>query len=81
MLKEKILKVLKTGKKVSAAKLVSMVAAGGSHSVHGRISELRSDGHAIYTTKTKTGTFYQLGDSATAVALAYKMFGAEVFSK
>jgi biotin operon repressor len=45
-----------------------------------RVSELRREGYAVYTNRTKRGTSYRLGNpSREMVALAYKAAGQRAF--
>lgn len=82
MLKEKVLKVLKSGRQFTPAQLAGLVGTT-EDSIRPRISELRSEGHAIYTNSTKNGkTAYRLGNpSREMVAAAYAVLGSDAFSR
>ena len=82
---ERILAILeKTGPSKSgytAAQLAGLTATS-REAVRARISELRSQGYAIYanTRSRDNKTFYRLGKPSRAmVAQAYSMFGAQAF--
>ncbi|NDB83292.1 MAG: hypothetical protein EB127_11270 [Alphaproteobacteria bacterium] len=81
MLKTRVLNVLKSGRQFTPAQLAGLVGSS-QDSIRPRISELRSEGHAIYTNTTKNGkTAYRLGKPSRAmVAAAYKQAGSEAFS-
>ena len=81
MLKTRVLKVLQSGRQFTPAQLAGLTNAS-EDSIRPRISELRSEGHAIYTNTTKNGkSAYRLGKpSRQMVAAAYKQSGSEVFS-
>ncbi len=57
--------------------------AEDNNSIRPRISELRSEGFAIYTNSTKNGkTAYRLGTpSRKMVAAAYHLYGSEAFAR
>lgn len=78
----KVLNVLKTGKNFSAGAIARQLRTSEG-SVSARISELRSQGHAIYSNvdrKTKN-TAYRLGRPSRAmVAAAFQAYGSAVFS-
>jgi biotin operon repressor len=82
MLKERILKVLKSGRQYTPAQLAGLTGTS-EDSIRPRISELRSEGFAIYTNNTKNGkTAYRLGTpSRKMVAAAYHLYGSEAFSR
>ena len=82
MLKDRILKVLKSGRQFTPAQLAGMTGTT-EDSIRPRISELRSEGFAIYTNSTKNGkTAYRLGTpSRKMVAAAYAMYGSEAFAR
>ena len=81
MIKETVLKALKSGRQFTAGQLVGLTSSTRS-SIRGRISELRSEGYAIYANTTKNGkTAYRLGaPSRKMVAIAYKTSGASLFA-
>jgi hypothetical protein len=80
MVKNTILKALKSGRQFTAGQLVGLTGATAS-GIRGRISELRSEGYAIYNNTTKNGkTAYRLGTPSRAmVAAAFRNSGARVF--
>ena len=81
MIKNTVLKALQSGRQFTAGQLVGLT--GSTHaSIRTRISELRSEGYAIYNNTTKNGkTAYRLGTpSRKMVATAYKASGAAVFA-
>ena len=80
MLKNRVLKVLESGRQFTPAQLAGLTNSS-ENSIRPRISELRSEGHAIYTNTTKNGkSAYRLGTpSRQMVAAAYKQSGSEVF--
>lgn len=82
MLKERILKVLKSGRQYTPAQLAGLTGTS-EDSIRPRISELRSEGFAIYTNSTKNGkTAYRLGTpSRKMVAAAYALYGSEAFAR
>ena len=81
-LQTKVLNVLRTGKNFSATAIAKQLRTTEA-SVSARISELRSQGHAIYTNvdkKTQTAA-YRLGrPSRVMVAAAFQAYGSSVFS-
>jgi len=81
MLKTRVLKVLQSGRQFTPAQLAGLTNSS-EDSIRPRISELRSEGHAIYTNTTKNGkSAYRLGKPSRAmVAAAYKQSGSEAFS-
>lgn len=81
MLKNRVLNVLKSGRQFTPAQLAGLTGTK-EDSIRPRISELRSEGHAIYTNTTKNGkASYRLGKPSRAmVAAAYKQAGSEAFS-
>ena len=80
MLKDKVLNILKSGRQFTPAQIAGLVNST-EDSVRPRISELRSEGHAIYTNQTKNGkTAYRLGTpSRRMVAAAYAVLGSQGF--
>lgn len=82
MLKDRVLSVLKSGRQFTPAQIAGLVNST-EDSVRPRISELRAEGHAIYTNSTKNGkTAYRLGTpSRRMVAAAYAALGGEVFTR
>ena len=80
-LQSKVLNVLRTGKNFSAVAIAKQLRTTES-SVTARISELRSEGHAIYSNQTNEGrTAYRLGNpSRRMVAAAFASQGSSVFS-
>lgn len=82
MLKDRILKVLGSGRQFTPAQLAGLTGTS-EDSIRPRISELRSEGFAVYSNVTKNGkTAYRLGTpSRKMVAAAYAMAGAEAFSR
>jgi biotin operon repressor len=81
MLKQRVLKVLESGRNFTPAQLAGLTGSS-EDSIRPRISELRAEGHAVYTNTTKNGkTAYRLGTpSRKMVAAAYAMMGGEAFS-
>jgi transcription initiation factor IIE alpha subunit len=81
MLKQRVLKVLESGRNFTPAQLAGLTGSS-EDSIRPRISELRSEGHAVYTNTTKNGkTAYRLGTpSRKMVAAAYAMMGGQAFS-
>jgi biotin operon repressor len=82
MLKQRVLKVLESGRNFTPAQLAGLTGSS-EDSIRPRISELRAEGHAVYTNVTKNGkTAYRLGTpSRKMVAAAYAMMGGEAFSR
>jgi hypothetical protein len=82
MLKQRVLKVLESGRNFTPAQLAGLTGSS-EDSIRPRISELRADGYAVYTNQTKNGkTAYRLGTpSRKMVAAAYAMMGGEAFSR
>lgn len=80
-LQTKVLNVLRTGKNFSASAIAKQLRTTES-TVAARISELRSQGHAIYSNPTKSGTTaYRLGRPSRAmVAMAFAAAGSSVFN-
>ena len=74
----KILNFLRSGASISAGQARGLF---GVTSLGARVSELRSDGYAIYTNVAKNGaTIYRLGTPSRAmVAVAYQVAGSSVF--
>ena len=74
----KILNFLRSGASISAGQARGLF---GVTSLGARVSELRSDGYAIYTNVAKNGaTIYRLGTPSRAmVAAAYQVAGSSVF--
>lgn len=80
---ERILKVLKSGQAYTVGQLAGLVDTSKA-SVRARVSELRSEGHAVYAnTRSSDGkTFYRLGTpSRTMVAAAYAAMGSAAFGQ
>jgi len=82
MLKNRILKVLESGRQYTPAQLAGLTGSS-QDSIRPRISELRSEGYAVYTNTTKNGkTAYRLGTpSRKMVAAAYSMMGSGLFGR
>jgi len=82
MLKDRILKMVKSGRTFTPAQLAGL-SGTTQESVRARISELRAEGYAIYTNLTKNGKHaYRLGTPSKAmVAASYEMYGVEAFDK
>ena len=81
MLKSRVLKVLQSGRQFTPAQLAGLTG-WKEDSIRPRISELRAEGHAIYTNTTKNGkSAYRLGTpSRKMVAAAYKATGSTAFN-
>jgi len=82
MLKNKVLNVLKSGRNFTPAQLAGLLGTS-EDSIRPRISELRSEGFAIYSNTTKNGKVaYRLGaPTRRMVAAAYSVLGGEAFSR
>ena len=82
MLKNRVLKVLESGRQFTPAQLAGLTGTS-EDSIRPRISELRAEGYAVYTNVTKNGkSAYRLGTpSRKMVAAAYAMMGGEAFSR
>lgn len=82
MLKDRVLNILKSGRQFTPAQIAGLVNST-EDSVRPRISELRAEGHAIYTNQTKNGkTAYRLGTpSRRMVAAAYAALGGQAFTR
>ena len=82
MLKQRVLKVLESGRNFTPAQLAGLTGSSVD-SIRPRISELRADGYAVYTNQTKNGkTAYRLGTpNRKMVAAAYAMMGGDAFSR
>ena len=82
MLKNRVLKVLESGRQFTPAQLAGLTGAT-EDSIRPRISELRSEGYAVYTNQTKNGkTAYRLGTpSREVVAAAYAAMGGDAFNR
>lgn len=80
MLKSRILKVLQSGRQFTPAQLAGLTQSK-EDSIRPRISELRSEGYAVYTNTTKNGKqAYRLGKPSRAmVAAAYAAQGSATF--
>jgi transcription initiation factor IIE alpha subunit len=80
MLKERVLKVLESGRQFTPAQLAGLTGTT-EDSIRPRISELRSEGHAVYTNSTKNGKVaYRLGKpNRKMVAAAYALTGSSAF--
>lgn len=75
---EAVLKALQSGQRLTQQEAESRF---GVKSLAARISELRSEGYAVYTNRTAKGTSYRLGrPSREMVALAYAVEGNRIFS-
>jgi predicted ArsR family transcriptional regulator len=82
-LNERILKTLKSGQAYTVGQLASLVGTT-KPSIRARVSELRSEGHAVYAnTRSSDGkTFYRLGTPSRAmVAAAYAAMGSAAFGQ
>ena len=80
---QRILKVLKSGQAFTAGQLAGLVGTT-KPSIRARVSELRSDGHAVYAnTRSSDGkTFYRLGTpTREMVAMAYAVMGSQAFGQ
>ena len=82
MLKQRVLKVLESGRQFTPAQLAGLTGSS-EDSIRPRISELRAEGYAVYTNHTKNGkTAYRLGTpNRKMVAAAYAMMGGDAFSR
>lgn len=82
MLKNRVLKVLESGRQFTPAQLAGLTGTT-EDSIRPRISELRSEGFAVYSNVTKNGkTAYRLGTpSRKMVAAAYATMGSDAFSR
>ena len=82
MLKQRVLKVLESGRQFTPAQLAGLTGTS-EDSIRPRISELRAEGYAVYTNVTKNGkSAYRLGTpSRRMVAAAYALMGKEAFSR
>lgn len=78
--RDRILKLLQSGRSFSVKQLAGL-AATTEKSVTGRITELRSEGYAIYLNTAKNGTAqYRLGTpSRDMVRVAHVVLGARAF--
>jgi hypothetical protein len=75
---ELVLKALQSGQRLTQKEAQSRF---GVKALAARVSELRSEGYAIYTNRTAKGTSYRLGrPSREMVALAYAVEGNRIFS-
>lgn len=76
-----VLKTLKSGKQFTAGQLAGLFRTTEA-SVAARVSELRSQGFAIYSNTARNGkTAYRLGcPSRAMVAAAYATAGSAVFN-
>ena len=79
-LQTKVLNVLRSGKQFTAGQIAGLFGSTEG-SVAARISELRAQGHSIYSNTAKNGkTAYRLGKPSRAmVAAAYAVGGSEMF--
>ena len=80
---ERILKVLKSGQAYTVGQLAGLIGTT-KPSIRARVSELRSEGHAVYAnTRSSDGkTFYRLGTPSRAmVAAAYAAMGSAAFGQ
>jgi hypothetical protein len=82
MLKTRVLKVLKSERNFTPAQLAGLTNST-EDSIRSRVSELRSEGHAIYSNICKNGKLaYRLGTpSRKMVAAAYATMGGDAFSR
>jgi hypothetical protein len=82
MLKNRVLKVLKSERNFTPAQLAGLTNTT-EDSIRGRISELRSEGYAVYSNTTKNGKLaYRLGTpSRKMVAAAYATMGSDAFAR
>ena len=82
MLKTRVLKVLESGSQFTSAQLAKAIGCK-EESIRARISELRSEGNAIYSNPSKNGKpTYRLGPpSRKMVAAAYRQMGSEAFTR
>jgi predicted ArsR family transcriptional regulator len=82
MLKTRVLKVLKSERNFTPAQLAGLTNTT-EDSIRGRISELRSEGYAVYSNTTKNGKLaYRLGTpSRKMVAAAYATMGSDAFAR
>jgi len=76
---EKLMGFFKSGKEITSAQAEGLF---GVTNLAARVSELRAEGHAIYTNKAKNGkTTYRLGTpSRRMVRLAYAVGGNAAFA-
>lgn len=76
---QKLMGFFKSGKEITHAQAQGLF---GVTNLSARVSELRAEGHAIYTNKTKNGKVaYRLGTpSRRMVALAHAVGGNHVFA-
>lgn len=76
---QKLMGFFKSGKEINQAQAEGLFQVTN---LAARVSELRSQGHAIYTNKTKNGkTAYRLGSpSRSMVAMAYATSGNQLFA-
>ena len=82
-LNERILKTLKSGQAYTVGQLAGLIGTT-KPSIRARVSELRSEGHAVYAnTRSSDGkTFYRLGTPSRAmVAAAYAAMGSAAFGQ
>ena len=80
---QRILKVLKSGQAYTVGQLAGLIGTT-KPSIRARVSELRSEGHAVYAnTRSSDGkTFYRLGTPSRAmVAAAYAAMGSAAFGQ
>ena len=76
------MKVLKSERNFTPAQLAGLTNTT-EDSIRGRISELRSEGYAVYSNTTKNGKLaYRLGTpSRKMVAAAYATMGSDAFAR
>ena len=76
---EKLMGFFKSGKEITPAQAAGLFQVTN---LAARVSELRAEGHSIYTNKTKNGkTAYRLGSpSRSMVAMAYAASGNQLFA-
>ena len=80
---ERILKALKSRQAYTVGQLAGLIGTT-KPSIRARVSELRSEGHAVYAnTRSSDGkTFYRLGTPSRAmVAAAYAAMGSAAFGQ
>jgi hypothetical protein len=74
---QKVLRALQSGMNLTSTQASRRF---GVKALRARISELRSEGYAVYTNRSDRGTSYRLGTpSRQMVALAYKAAGQRAF--
>lgn len=74
---EKVLSFLKSGRNLNPNQARSMF---GVRNLRARVSDLRSEGYAVYTNTRRGKTTYRLGTpSRSMVAAAYAAIGTKAF--